>query len=149
MTAAAFDTLAVARRLKSAGFSEDQAEVMTVIIREARDSDLSTLATKADLDAQRLALKTDIDTLRQSTKAEFESLRQSTTAEFDSLRQSTKSEFDAIRQSTKTDIREVELRLEAQIEASRADTIKWVLSAIGIQTIVIVGAIAALSRTLV
>ena len=116
MTAVAFDTRAVARRLKSAGVSEDQAEVMTVIIREARDSDLSALATKADLDARRLALKTDIDTLRQSTTA---------------------------------DIREVELRLEARIEASRADTIKWVLSAIGFQTIVIVGAFVALSRTLV
>lgn len=60
----------------------------------------------------------------------------------------TKADLEALRLSTKSDLREVELRLEAKIEAAKAETIKWVLSAIGFQAIVIVGAIVALSRTL-
>jgi len=50
--------------------------------------------------------------------------------------------------ATKTDVREAELRLETKIEATKADIIKWVLSAIGFQALIIVGAIIALSRGL-
>ncbi|MGH7058888.1 MAG: hypothetical protein ACREFH_00765 [Stellaceae bacterium] len=47
--AASFDTLTAARRLKEAGASEPIAEAIVEAIREARDFDLSQLATKADL----------------------------------------------------------------------------------------------------
>lgn len=39
----------MAKRLKSAGFAEEQAEAITGVIRETRDADLSKLATKEDL----------------------------------------------------------------------------------------------------
>ena len=48
----------------------------------------------------------------------------------------------------KAELRQAELRLEARIEAAKAETIKWVVSAIGFQTVVIVGAVVALSRQL-
>ncbi|MCJ2139912.1 CCDC90 family protein [Methylobacterium sp. E-066] len=48
--------------------------------------------------------------------------------------------------AAKTDIHETELRLEAKIEATKADIIKSVLSAIGFQALIIVGAIVAMAR---
>lgn len=86
MATIALDTLASARKLKAAGFSDDQAEAVTGVLRETRETDLSTLVTKSDL---------------------------------------------------KTEIAE-----------SKYDILKWVLSAIGFQTIVIVGAIVTLARGL-
>ncbi|MCC0809493.1 DUF1640 domain-containing protein [Methylobacterium sp. W2] len=86
MATIALDTLASARKLKAAGFSDDQAEAVTGVLRETRETDLSTLVTKSDL---------------------------------------------------KTEIAE-----------SKYDILKWVLSAIGFRTIVIVGAIVTLARGL-
>ena len=57
----------------------------------------------------------------------------------------TKTDVEALRLSTKADLREAELRLEARIEATKGEIIKWVVGSIGFQTIVIVGAIVALS----
>src|SRR6266436_2465417 len=49
MMSAGFDTLEVAKRLKGAGFDDAQAEAITGALREAREADLSRLATKDDL----------------------------------------------------------------------------------------------------
>lgn len=49
MTTAAFDTLRAAKRLKELGFDERQAEGVADMLREAREVDLSQLATKSDL----------------------------------------------------------------------------------------------------
>ena len=58
--------------------------------------------------------------------------------------------------ATKTDIRELdgklreaELRLDAKIEATKAEIIKWMFGTIGFQTIIILGAVIALARALV
>jgi len=50
---AAVDTLEIAKRLKDAGFNDPQAEAITTIIRDAREIDLSQLATKSDLEILR------------------------------------------------------------------------------------------------
>ncbi len=50
--------------------------------------------------------------------------------------------------ATKSDLREVELRLEAKIESTKADLIKWVVGMIGFQTIVLLGAALALARAM-
>lgn len=49
MTSTTFDTLQISKRLKAAGFSDEQAETATGILRETRDADLTSLATKQDL----------------------------------------------------------------------------------------------------
>jgi hypothetical protein len=41
------------------------------------------------------------------------------------------------------------LRLEAKIEAAKAEMIKWMFGTIGFQTIIILGAVVALARALV
>lgn len=48
--------------------------------------------------------------------------------------------------ATKADLRELELRLEVTIEASKAEIIKWMFGTIGVQTLVILGAVIALTR---
>ena len=53
MTAATLDTLQISKRLKSAGFNDDQAETVTSILSETRESNLANLATKQDLELLR------------------------------------------------------------------------------------------------
>jgi len=51
--------------------------------------------------------------------------------------------------ATKTDLRELELRLEAKIESTKAEVVKWIFSAIGLQTLVIVATVFTLIRAFV
>ena len=87
MSAAPFDTHA---ELKAAGFTDEQAEAVTRVVRNAQAVDMSSLTTKTDLTP--LATKIDL----AETKAEI---------------------------------------------------LKWMVSSIGIQTVVIIGAVIALVRT--
>jgi hypothetical protein len=61
------DTLEVVKELKAAGFTEDQAEAVTRVVRRSQDIDLSSFATKADV----IALKADLTALEASLKAEL------------------------------------------------------------------------------
>jgi hypothetical protein len=58
MTTSSLDTLDIARRLKSVGFNDAQAEAVTEIIRDVRTADLANLATRADI--ERLEAKLEI-----------------------------------------------------------------------------------------
>ena len=51
--ASTLDTLEIAKRLKDAGFSDNQAEALTGVLREASEVDLSGLATRSDLEILR------------------------------------------------------------------------------------------------
>lgn len=50
--------------------------------------------------------------------------------------------------TTKSDLREAELRLEGKLADTSTDLLKWTMGAIGVQTLVIVGAVVALARAL-
>ena len=56
MNATTFDTYAAAKRLRGAGFDEDQAEAAVTMVRDAIGSDRDQLATKADIAEIRTAL---------------------------------------------------------------------------------------------
>lgn len=60
MAVATLDTLAVVKRLKAAGFTDDQAEAVSGIVRDSQGVDLSNLATKADLKADLAEVKAEI-----------------------------------------------------------------------------------------
>jgi hypothetical protein len=62
---ASLDTLESAKRLRSAGFSEQQAEAITGVLRDARDADLSRLATKDDIAMLRAELRAEMEILRR------------------------------------------------------------------------------------
>ncbi len=46
----------------------------------------------------------------------------------------------------RSDLRQAELRLELKIESTKTDILKWMFGTIGYQTVVILGAVFALSR---
>ena len=56
MNATTFDTYAAAKRIRGAGFDEDQAEAAVTMVRDAIGSDRDQLATKADIAEIRTAL---------------------------------------------------------------------------------------------
>ena len=66
-----FDTLAIAKRLRAAGFTEPQAEAMTAAISDGRQFELEQLATKSDLATLKTDLTTDLAELRAATRADF------------------------------------------------------------------------------
>ena len=63
--AATFETLEISKRLKSAGFADAQAEALTVVLRETRDTDLSRLATREEMNAGFAALRAEMEILRR------------------------------------------------------------------------------------
>ncbi|TXN26460.1 DUF1640 domain-containing protein [Methylobacterium sp. WL19] len=118
MTAVAFDTLKFARSLREkAKLSSEQAEGLADAFTELFQGDI---ATKSDIGS----VKVDIEALRLSTRADIE----------------------ALKMSTRSDLREAEARLEAKIEATKADINKWMFGTIGFQTLIILGAVIALAR---
>ncbi|MBF0145719.1 MAG: DUF1640 domain-containing protein [Magnetococcales bacterium] len=64
MTTITFDTHSAIKRLKAAGFDEQQAEALSDTIRQAQDAKLDELATKGDI----LRLEGDIFRLERDLK---------------------------------------------------------------------------------
>lgn len=124
MTAVAFDTLKLARTLRDKEkLSPDQAEGFAEAISEAVQGDL---ATKADVKASESALRTDITTVETSLRAKVKVLA--------------------------SDIRTMDATLRSEIKSqvaeAKTDVINWVVGAIGLQTLVIIGAVITLVRIL-
>jgi hypothetical protein len=63
MALTTFDTHELVKDLKAAGFNDEQAEAVTRAVKNAREIDLSDLATKADL--ANLATKAGVDELKR------------------------------------------------------------------------------------
>ncbi|MDP4021945.1 DUF1640 domain-containing protein [Methylobacterium sp. NEAU 140] len=171
MTAVAFDTLKFSRTLREkARLSPEQAEGLADALVEVLDGNLATkgdiaavrgdiealkIQTQADIEALKLSTKAGIEALGLSTKADLDALRLSTKADLDALRLSTKADLDVVKLSTKADIDALRLSTKADIETvrreiatSKAETIKWLIGAVGFQTIAVLGAVLALSRSL-
>jgi hypothetical protein len=89
MAITTLDTHEVVKDLKSAGFTDEQAEAVTRHLQRSQDLDLSSLATKGDLAG---------------------------------------------------------LATMGYVAETKADILKWMVSSIGLQTVVIIGAVVALVR---
>jgi hypothetical protein len=114
MTSAAitFDRLTYIDRLKQAGIDDSQARAHA----DALDSALrDSVATKADIEDVKHELR-DVEQ-RLDTK------------------------IDNVEHRLEGKIHEVELSLKAHIADVKADVLKWVIGAIGFQTLVILGAL--------
>lgn len=68
-------------------------------------------------------------------------------AEATSQELATKADLAAVKTDLETKIEKAERRLEAKIEATKAEIIKWLFGTIGFQTLVILGAVLALGLT--
>jgi DNA-binding transcriptional MerR regulator len=127
----AIDTLKVAKRLREAGFTEPQAEAVIAAVQEATEG--ADLATKIDIGN----LRTELAAFRSELKAEIADLRSELKAEIADLR---------------SELRQVELRLEAKIEAIKGDILNRVfgliLGTFVVNIIAIVGAIFAVAKLL-
>lgn len=128
----AIDTLKVAKRLREAGFTEPQAEAVVAAVQEATGG--ADLATTADIAELRTELKADIAEL----KAEMAALRAEVRAEIADLR---------------SELQQSELRLEAKIEAIKADILNRVfgliLGTLVVNIVAIVGAMFAVAKLVV
>ena len=120
MSAAALDTLSVARDLEAAGIERGHAEAIAKAVHHGDER----AATKADLDQLRAATKADIDQLRadiDQLRAAFEQHRAATKADLDQLRAATRADLDAaiaaLRASTRAD-------LDTAITSLKADMLK-------------------------
>ena len=60
MSAIAFDTHEMVKELKAAGFSDDQAEAVTRVVRRSHAADVADIATKAELKAELAETKAEI-----------------------------------------------------------------------------------------
>lgn len=116
------DTYEAVKDLRSAGFNEAQAETVTRIIRRAQDIDFNTLATKADLAEAKsmLATKADLDEVKNqmATKADLAEVKN--------------------QMATKAD--------KADLAETKAEILKWMFGAMGFQTILVLGAVIALTH---
>jgi F0F1-type ATP synthase membrane subunit b/b' len=122
MNAILFDTLRLSRTLRDKGhFTPEQAEALAEALGEAVQGDL---ATKADLVAAKSELKTEIADLRMELKTEIADLRT----------------------ELKTEIADLRTELKAEIAGTKTDLLKWIIGAIGFQTVVILGAVVSLAR---
>ncbi len=107
MAVLALNTHAFVKRLKAANMTEEQAEAIVDGINSAREADIATLATKADL----AALKADLAALAAATKTDLAALAAAAKADL-------KQEAAAL--DAKID--KVELRLSGEITL-----LKWMV----------------------
>lgn len=90
---------------------------------EGQAEDLTRVVRDAgDVDFSTLAMKADLDGIRKEVRAEFESFRK---------------DIDILRHEMRGNISDL-----------RSDLLKWVIGAIGFQSIAILGAVFALTRAL-
>lgn len=71
--ARALDTLQIFDELKQS-FSEEQAQVITKVLKEVYEANLEELATKGNLKELELRLENKLETLRLATKADLKEL---------------------------------------------------------------------------
>ncbi len=149
MTAVAFDTLKLARKLRdTAGMSQVQAEGVADALAEAMSG--AELATKGDVAAAKSELKADLAELkteisRCATKADLAELK----AEIS--RCATKADFAELKaeiSSTKLDLADV----RTSIADAKSDTLKTVMAmiigAVVANTVMVLGAMFGLAKLL-
>ena len=123
MTAVAFDTLKFARALREkAKLSPEQAEGLADALVDVFDGNLATKADIRDVQADIQVVRGDVEALKIQTRADIEALRLSTKADIEAVK--------------------------GAIASAKVETVRWLVGAIGFQTLAVLGAVVALTRTL-
>lgn len=142
-------------KLQASGFSADQVSALAELID-------TQAATKADVEGNGHRLEQKIEASEHrlelkiaDVKTEIESVEHRLDQKIDALEHrlelkinELKSDINDLKASTKSDIESVEHRLELKIEVldrkiteTNSNTLKWVIGAIGFQTLVLIGTI--------
>jgi DNA-binding transcriptional MerR regulator len=126
MSVATLDTHQVVKSLRAVGFSEEQAEAVTQVVRDSQNLDLTTLATKTDLAdvMATMATKTELAEVKAELKTDIAQLR-SEVAEV-KANMATKTELAELKSNmaTKTELAE----LKANMAETKVEIIKWVVA---------------------
>jgi septal ring factor EnvC (AmiA/AmiB activator) len=123
-----FDTLRYAKRLRSSGFNESQAEVLATLQAEIIEDNLATKQDLKQVEVQIKGLEAHIKEVEARIK-----------------------EVEARIKELEVRIQEVDAhvgRLEVQISKQSTDIIKWVIGLLLVQTGIIVSAFFAVARLL-
>jgi ribosomal protein L29 len=138
MTATAFDTLKLTRRLEAAGMSVPQATSVAEALAETMVVDPASRSDLRSLEAEfRLA--------RQETRFEFEKLRQELHAEIGKLRQEMHAEIGKLRQEMKTELATLRGEMAAGLAAVKVDLLRWIVPLILAQMAMTLGLFVRLS----
>ena len=138
MTATAFDTLKLTRRLEAAGMSVPQATSVAEALAETMVVDPASRSDLRSLEAEfRLA--------RQETRFEFEKLRQELHAEIGKLRQEMHAEIGKLRQEMKTELATLRGEMAADLAAVKVDLLRWIVPLILAQMAMTLGLFVRLS----
>lgn len=136
MTAIAFDTLKLARKLEAAGFPPRQAADTTQALAESL-GEVSGLATKQDLEAMEVALRADISDLRSKLETDIGAFRSDVEHEITGLRSELKGDFASLRSEVKGDIAELRSELKGDMAGLRAEMrgefnlhLRWIVGTI-------------------
>ena len=116
MSALAFDTYAAVKKLKEAGFTEQQAEAQTTLLMDVIAGEL---ATKHDIEAIKHDIETvklDIENVRAELKRDIETLK----LNLENVRAELKRDIETLRADMKHDMKELELRLTIKLGAMLA-----------------------------
>ena len=123
MTAVAFDTLKFARALRDkAKLSPEQAEGLADALVDVFDGNLATKADIRDVQADIQLVRSEVETLKVQTRADIEALRLTTKADIEAVK--------------------------GAIASAKVETVRWLVGAIGFQTLAVLGAVVALTRTI-
>ena len=137
MTLPAFDTHAYVKRLKKAGFNEEQAEAQAELQTQVLSSLVTEkLVTKEDNLRLERALREDIAQLAQATKDNITDLRSELKSDIVGLRSELKGDIAGLRNELKGDITELRediTRLEHETKqefiriAGKFNTLNWMI----------------------
>nr|WP_294555238.1 hypothetical protein [uncultured Rhodopila sp.] len=131
MAVTALDTHAIVKQLVAAGFTGEQAEAVTGVVRDAQTLAFSELATKADLELGLALVRADLDRGLASVRADLDRGLALVRADLDRGLASVRADTARGLAETKTEI------------------LKWMVTTIGVQTVVILGAMVSFIRLLV
>jgi len=160
MTALLLDTLRLSRTLRDKGnFTSEQAEALAEALSEASQGDLASKADLAPVRSEIGDLKTELKTeiadvrsdlktavaeVRTVLKAEIAELRTELKDEIAGSRAEVKTEIAGLRTELKNEIAELRTELKAEIAQTNTTLLKWILGAIGLQAIVILGVLISI-----
>ncbi len=144
MVAVAFDSLKMMQSLRQrSAFTSEQAEALAVAFSSAVSDDLATTrdveSTRADLSKTIELTRADLSRTIELTRADLSKTIELTKADLSKTIELTKADLLKTIELTKTDLLKT-------IAETKGDLLKWTFGAIGFQTLVVVGAIVALSH---
>ncbi|MDP3876576.1 MAG: DUF1640 domain-containing protein [Methylobacter sp.] len=146
MNAITFDTLHFANRLKSVGFTDDQAQVITELQLSANDSTLEQarhdyhldeVASKRDIKEIELTLTRDIKEIEANLTRDIKELETNLTRDIKEVDMALRHEIELLRADTG--------RLIAE---SKADLTRWIIGAGFLQTTLIIGVLLKISHSI-